>query len=201
VVALSCLFLRWDRVFTDLLFHKDILLIAGLATGLIQVFSSFHSTKNLWVKIIIKIFLGLGFGLTTVWVFTLPLHILLRILLFVVLVMIATYIGTFRVRNLRKTCANCIYHGNWDICYGWRFINDYRYLKSEKKPKAIRKLIFKKRKPLPEIPLLSRSELKKEQELPLDDDCRWVYHSPALKVPWLPGLDCEVEREEDVKCF
>jgi hypothetical protein len=199
-LVISFILFRWDGFFSTYFLHKELLLALGVISGLVQLVSTLGIVKNKAFKILIKVLLGVGFGFTTVWILTLPIWIPLRLSIFISCVVLTLFIGSMRIRNLRMSCSNCIYHGNWDVCYGFRFFNDYQYYR-RKKGKKLLALMFDRTKKYPyAVPSSHVTGMWQENEPDLIDPCRWLYHHESLNIPWVPRTGLEVERKDDIKC-
>jgi len=91
----------------------------GVLAGLLHTLSFIRLTRWKPVKIVIKIFLGIGMGLCTYAVFSIPVHLLLRILIFYVLFFIAMNLGGIRILLIQKHCEKCEYKADWFKCPGF----------------------------------------------------------------------------------
>ena len=91
----------------------------GIPLGLMQILSTFGLTKFRLVKVIIKISLGIGTGLTTIAILTLHLPWSLKILIFICCIQIASIPAGLRTRNIRKKCIKCPYKAQWNSCPGY----------------------------------------------------------------------------------
>lgn len=101
-------------------------LLAGLLCGSIQFLSLAGLTLRRPHKLVVKSLLGLGMGLTTVGVLALPVFWTVRLMLLLNLSLLATMLGRYRIRGLRRVCEACVWEARWRSCpglvppHGWR---------------------------------------------------------------------------------
>ncbi len=174
------------------IFHQSILLLSSIIMGSIQGLKYGSTTEGRTYRIIVKVLLGLAIGGVVFWTLTLPIIWPFRIgLLFGAIVSIM-FLGTFRILYMRRICAGCIYHGDWDICYGFRGINRYHAFRDITSTRKLSNLIFdrdrKKKAPHGTGP----SAFEDDREPPLKDDIRWLYHDGKGDIAWLPKTGLEV---------
>lgn len=94
--------------------------ILGFFSGMVQFASASRLSDKRPVKIAIKVFLGLGMGFFTIGVFSIPIHIILRILLFFILVQVTGLFSFFRMKKFESICRDCEYYGSWEKCPGFK---------------------------------------------------------------------------------
>ena len=95
-------------------------IVFGAIFGMFQVLNLLNVSKHPVSKVIVKICLGIGLGLITIGVFTIPLHLIFRIVIFFFLVNIARAIGGFRLQRMEKICKKCPQYDNWYYCEGFK---------------------------------------------------------------------------------
>jgi len=91
----------------------------GLPLGLLQLISTLGLTKAKIIKLLIKIFLGIGMGLTTLSILTLNVPWSMKILILIFCIQIASIPAGLRTRNIKKKCMKCPYQAQWDCCPGY----------------------------------------------------------------------------------
>ncbi len=198
MIILTSFLMKWYGSIPEILFHQDLLLVASLIFGSFQFIKYQGLSFSKPLNIFIKLSLGISLGGLVIWIFTLPIHFVLQILLFVLSFVMVQFIGTLRFRNIRITCADCIYHGDWDICQGFRNINRYEDFKHITDRRNLEKLIFdregKKGRP-------KRKGVHGHEEAPIDirdRSKRWTYHNGSYDIPWLPRSGMEVTEYNDI---
>ena len=97
-------------------------MISGIIVGLSQFISLFGRGERF--RHLIKFFLGLGIGLTTIGVFRFPVHICLSILIFYLLVVLAGFFANKRVLKIENICEKCKYKKDWYHCPGLKKVHD-----------------------------------------------------------------------------
>ncbi|MBN1390685.1 MAG: hypothetical protein JXA22_08605 [Candidatus Thermoplasmatota archaeon] len=198
LVIISSLLTGWYRSFPELIIHEDMLIIASMMMGSLQFIKYVGLRSSRPLNIFIKISLGLSLGGITVWIFTIPIHLIFRILLFIIFFIFVQFLGSLRFRSVRNICADCIYHGDWDICPGFRNINRYHDFSHIVDRRGLERLIFdRKRKQRPSYGSRMRRTRKPPIDL-VDGSKRWTYHDIIYEVPWLPGPRFGVSRYEDI---
>jgi hypothetical protein len=95
------------------------LLLLGLFFGLIQLLSFTRLTDKKGVKIIVKVFLGLGFGFFASGVLAMPLPLWFRVVTLINLGFATGMLGFLRYKKVIKTCERCEYKGNYYVCPGF----------------------------------------------------------------------------------
>ncbi|MHA1627848.1 MAG: hypothetical protein ACTSW6_02120 [Candidatus Baldrarchaeia archaeon] len=80
------------------------------------------------MRLLAKIGLGAGLGFIFIGIFTLKVHIILKVFLFLnVYGAINGIFGLYRMKSIQKICQGCIYKADWKNCDGFRKI--YQQLK------------------------------------------------------------------------
>jgi len=122
-------------------------LLFGVLSGSVELLSlkGFTTIRNR--KAVVKFFLGIGWGLTTIGVFSLPVDILLRIVIFFDLFMANAALTMKRSGNIDKICENCPWFKHRGIdCPGFAKYN-LRMQKiiekeSEKEPDIVKEMMM-----------------------------------------------------------
>ena len=96
-----------------------LLAMTGIPLGLLQLLSTIGLTKKRILKIIIKIILGIGLGLTALFILKIPLPFPIRMLIFIVGAQLASIPAGLRSRNIKKKCEECPYNAEWGSCPGY----------------------------------------------------------------------------------
>ncbi|MGA1866674.1 MAG: hypothetical protein ACMUFK_04320 [Thermoplasmatota archaeon] len=182
----------------ELIMHQDLLLCASILLGSMQFIKYQGMRSSRAANILVKISLGASLGGITVWIFTMPIHYVFKILIFISFFISLQFIGTLRFRSVRNVCSNCIYHGDWDICYGFRDINRYDDFGHIVDRRGLERLIFDKRRKQRGASGVNKLRKRRHQIDLRDASKRWIYHDKAYEVPWLPGTGYEVSRCEDI---
>lgn len=107
----------WFLGFFPYFWH--ILILLGLSFGLVQLLSFTRLTYKKGVKILVKIFLGLGFGFFASGVFAMPIPLWLRVVTIINLGIATGMLGVFRYKKVIGICERCEYKGNYYICPGF----------------------------------------------------------------------------------
>lgn len=97
-------------------------MVAGTIFGSFELISLWRKGRGFRHRII-KSFLGLGLALMTIGIFTIPIHLAFRILIFIYMFMIAGGLGSLRIRAMEKKCKRCPWKGNWYRCPGFEELN------------------------------------------------------------------------------
>ena len=200
LLVISCAILRWDRSFSTLLIHKDLLLIIALSFGSFQMLKYILVIRSQVMRILIKIALGISLGSLIVWALTLPVAMYSRYAALLFFFSMIALVGTYRYNYLRKVCSGCVYHGDWDICYGFRNLNFHGRVRSIKDRLRIFSLIFDMKR---------KENLTKKGDYPLrdayllpepalQDHPPWLYHNESYRIPWLPKTGLEVSERKDI---
>lgn len=92
--------------------------LIGILTGSLQFLSLTPLSDFKTGKIIIKIFLGIGIGFFTIGIFSLPVILLLRVILFGLCINIASFYTFLRMKKIKKICERCGYEGGMSNCPG-----------------------------------------------------------------------------------
>ena len=95
------------------------LILLGLGFGLVQLLSFSHLTDKKGVKVLVKVFLGLGFGFFTSGVLAMPLPLWFRMITIINGAFASGMLGYFRYKKVEKICQICEYKGNYQICPGF----------------------------------------------------------------------------------
>ncbi|MBN1540182.1 MAG: hypothetical protein JW939_08575 [Candidatus Thermoplasmatota archaeon] len=197
LLIILSIFTGWYRSLPEFIFHQDMLFCASLLLGSLQFIKYQGIRSSRTANILVKASLGLSLGGITVWIFTTPIHFVFRIVMFIVFFISLQFVGTMRFRSIRDVCSNCIYHGDWDICYGFRDLNRYHDF-SHVDRRGLERLIFDKKRKQRMAFRVNRSRKRGHRIDLRDASKRWVYHDKAYDVPWLPGTGSEVSRYEDI---
>ena len=56
--------------------------------------------------------------------FIADVYFMLRLFLFVEFVILFSFLGYTRITSIRRRCLNCIYHGDFSICPGFRMVSN-----------------------------------------------------------------------------
>jgi hypothetical protein len=96
--------------------------IAGTVFGGFELISLWRKGRGLRHRTI-KTFLGLGLGLMTIGVFSIPIHLPFRLLIYLQLYLIAGFFGSLRILAMEKKCQRCGWKGNWNRCPGFEEMN------------------------------------------------------------------------------
>lgn len=161
----------WSEITPQVFWQGDILLFAGLAIGSLQFISSFRGINNKMIKIIIKIALGVGIGFSVIGIFALPISLYIRVSILLTGMTLAVFFGSFRLYRVRSKCASCIFHGDWNNCYGFRSMNDYVNGKTNSND-------FKNRYGI--------NSLFSSREPRLFSKQKWLTYSEEYDLPWFP---------------
>jgi hypothetical protein len=199
MVVVMDILLRWDRLIGTWIVHKEWLLFAGVVLGSMQVIKYLHPPQTKSLRIAVKIALGLSIGGLTVWFFTFPAIFAIQFGMFITFAFILGFVASYRYNYLRTICAGCIYHGDWDLCYGFRTLNHHCRMRPKMSKQALRSIIFdrmRKRRWDGEDRAIRGCFHREEPHL--DDVPPWLYDEPSYVVPWLPRTGLEVERSSDV---
>ena len=95
-------------------------LIIGFTIGCVQFLSLHPISNKKWIKIIIKIFLGIGLGAFTTGIFLIPIPLYLRMILFLFCFQITGYFSFLRIRKIKNICMKCEHKQDWDNCQGFK---------------------------------------------------------------------------------
>jgi hypothetical protein len=99
--------------------HWFLLILVGFFFGLIQLLSFTRLTDKKGVKIVVKFFLGLGFGFFASGILAMPIPLWFKVLTFINLGILTGLLGIFRYKKVSKICEICEYKGNYTICPGF----------------------------------------------------------------------------------
>lgn len=109
-------------------------IVAGTILGSFELISLWRKGRGLRHRTI-KLFLGIGLASMTIGVFSIPIHLFLRFLIFTQLFLIASFFGSIRILAMEKKCKRCRWNGNWFRCPGFEELNS----KLERKGLLMRK--------------------------------------------------------------
>ncbi|MBN1390682.1 MAG: hypothetical protein JXA22_08590 [Candidatus Thermoplasmatota archaeon] len=98
-------------------------MLSGLVLGSFELISLWRKGRGLRHRTI-KFFLGLGLASMTIGVFSIPVHLVFRMLIFIQLYIVAGMLGSFRIVKMEKKCRRCPWKGNWFRCPGFRELNE-----------------------------------------------------------------------------
>jgi len=96
--------------------------IAGIVFGSFELISLWRKGRGLRHRTI-KFFLGLGLAFMTVGVFTIPIHLIFRSIIYLYLYMAAGLLGSLRIIAMERKCKKCPWKGNWYRCPGFGELN------------------------------------------------------------------------------
>ncbi|UCF08372.1 MAG: hypothetical protein JSW28_01390 [Thermoplasmata archaeon] len=115
-------------------YYWHILLLLGLIFGLVQLLSFTRLTDRKGVKVLVKVFLGLGFGFFASGIMAMPVPLWVKVVTFINLGILTGMLGFFRYKKVIKICERCEYKGNYFICPGFApLYGASAYQKKEKK--------------------------------------------------------------------
>lgn len=92
------------------------LLLYGFLAGMVQLLSATRFTEIKPIKITTKIFLGVGIGFFTLGIFSLPIRLFYRLVIFFICLNIAGLFSFIRMKKIEKTCISCEDEQNWREC-------------------------------------------------------------------------------------
>ncbi|MGA1792855.1 MAG: hypothetical protein ACMUHM_02795 [Thermoplasmatota archaeon] len=96
--------------------------IAGGVFGSFEFISLWRKGRGIRHRTI-KFFLGLGLAFMLVGIFSIPIHIALRVLLLIHLYLLASLFASLRIFAMEKKCKRCSWMGNWNRCPGFEEMN------------------------------------------------------------------------------
>jgi hypothetical protein len=96
-----------------------ILMLLGLAFGLVQLLSFTSLTDRKGMKIFVKVFLGLGFGFFASAILAMPIPLWFKVVTFINLGFTTSMLGFFRYKKIIKICEKCEYKSNYETCPGF----------------------------------------------------------------------------------
>lgn len=120
--------LLFSSLFSTSLSSKTYILvgIALISTNIVNI--SRKTRQITFLRLLAKIGLGAGLGFIFIGIFTLKVHIILRVFLFLnVYGAINSIFGLYRMNSIQKVCRECVYKADWKNCDGFRKI--YQRLK------------------------------------------------------------------------
>ncbi len=183
--------------FPEPLFHQSLMLLSSVVLGSFQLVKYKSDSENIIFKITIKVLLGVAIAGIITWVLTIPGQWYGILLLFLLGMVLLSFLGTFRLMYVNRKCAGCIYHGDWDICYGFRGVNRYHSVSDITSKAKISNLIFNK-KMKRSFPVRSGPRATFDDPEPdLIDSDRWILRE-NLVFPWLPKTEKMVSSREQL---
>ncbi|MBS3816677.1 MAG: hypothetical protein KGY76_03845 [Candidatus Thermoplasmatota archaeon] len=94
----------------------DRLLLYGFIAGMVQLLSATRLTDIKPIKVITKIFLGIGIGFFTLGIFSIPIRLFYRLVIFFICLNITGLFSFVRMKKIRKICNSCDEEENWRGC-------------------------------------------------------------------------------------
>ncbi len=114
----SIIFILWIIDFIQI--STPMAFFIGISFGVFQFLSLTDVSEYKIGKILIKVFLGLGIGFFMIGIFSLPIHLFLRVILFLICINIAALYSFLRMRKITKICQGCEYEKDWSNCPGFK---------------------------------------------------------------------------------
>jgi len=180
--------------------HSELLMVASLVLGSVQFLKYTIPVRGTAFRVIVKIALGLSLGGLVVWILSFPGPWWVKLGLFFLAAIIISMIGTYRYNYLRRTCSTCMYHGDWELCFGFRTLNKHTLLKQRMSKVHLRALMFdeatKRRTGERSIDPVKAQTFP---EPPLDDPPPWLYFDDSYRIPWLPLTGLEVRSRSELR--
>lgn len=186
-----------ESAFPTLLVHREPLLALGIAMGFLQLIKYRARIDSRPFRITVKVVLGMSIGTILFWIFTLPAPLIVSIMVLFIFSAGGMMIATYRYVYIRKVCAGCIYHGDWDICFGFRGFNLFCRM-GRGGPRKVIENIFRKEMKMRLMREGVANGCLMNEEPRLVDASKWLYHEQAYKVPWLPLTGLEVTRRSEI---
>jgi hypothetical protein len=183
--------------FPEPFFHQSLLLLGSLIIGSLQLMKYRIRSSSSSLRFLVKVSYGIAVGGIYTWILLLPMD--WRILVPVGLLFTFTFgfFSTFRLMYVNKICSGCIYHGDWDICFGFRGLNRYHSVSHIRSKKKIQEIMFdrnrKRSLPISFHPPASINDI----EPPLKDHRKWLISDTRI-FPWLPVRTMIVDRRENI---
>jgi len=87
------------------------------------------------LKILTKVSIGIGTGMLIISTIYLPFFLIIKISILFEIHFITGAIAWIRIKHIKKTCIECEFEGNWDICSAMKPIMDKLYEHKFKKEK------------------------------------------------------------------
>jgi len=198
LLPIVALLTGWYERMPDLILPNGSVLAAGVILCLPQIAKyAIVRGGKLW-RVTVKLSLGMGLGCGILWVLILPIPVVVRVVVLIAIVISVLFLGSVRYNYIRRICSSCIYHGDWDICYGFRRINLYCSLGNRRGPLLQRTILdirTKRRMLAKQDGPPGRCD---DQEPPLTDGKIWILDDPAYVVPWLPRTGLEAGMSSDI---
>ncbi len=199
LVLVLDILLRCDRSIGTWIVHKEWLLIASIAMGSLQALKYLYPPQMKSLRIAVKIALGVSIGGLTVWFFTFPAIFAIQFGMFIIFAAALGFVASYRYNYLRRICSGCIYHGDWDLCFGFRTLNHHCRLRPKMSKQALRSMIFDRtRKRRWDREEAGVRGCFHRVEPHLEDRPPWLYDEPSYVVPWLPRTGLEVRCRSEI---
>lgn len=197
IIAFTILATTWYRSFPEPFFHQSILLLVSVLAGSIHMGKYLIRSGSLLLKIIFKIFLGISVSGIIVWIFTIPAGWPVILPAFLLFILGLGFMGTFRLYYFYGICSGCIYHGDWDLCYGFRGLNRYHSIK-DLKGGRLHEVMFN-RTMRRSFPVRQGTPASiKDPEPVLRDEKKWIYDDGSYSIPLVPKTGLEVGDYHDI---
>lgn len=186
---------RSYRSFPEPVFHQSILLLASMIFGSLQLVKYRSERRGLSFKILIKVLLGASMAGAAIWVLTIPAPVWIILLFLIAGLVLLSFIGSFRLMYVNRICSGCIYHGDWDICFGFRGLNRYHFFKHIRSERRIIDLIFDKKKKNSKWTRTGPQANFKDPEPELISDNSWILDENYV-FPWIPKQSSSITSKE-----
>jgi len=184
--------------FPEPLFHQSLMLLSSVVLGSFQLVKYRSDSESFMFKVLIKVMLAVAIAGAVTWALTIPGEWYVILLLFLLGMVLFSFLGTFRLMYVARKCSGCIYHGDWDICFGFRGVNRYHSFKDITSKQKINDLIFEKKKkrsyPVRSGPRASCNDLEPD----LIDSDRWILRE-NLVFPWLPRTERTISSRQQLR--
>jgi len=97
-------------------------MLIGITLISINIVNILCKTRQVtFLRILAKIGLAAGLGFIFIGIFTLKVHIILRVFLFLnVYSAINSIFELYRMNSIQKVCQECVYKADWKNCDGFR---------------------------------------------------------------------------------
>ncbi len=146
ILIISTLITRSYRYIPEPQFHQSVLLGTSVLFGLFHMMKYLIRSEGRITRLAAKVSLSFSLAGLIVWALTIPARLQI-ILLFIFLIIVSiSFMGTLRLYYFYRTCAGCIYHGDWDLCFGFRGLNRYHAIKDIKPGRRLHELMFDKKR-------------------------------------------------------
>jgi hypothetical protein len=198
LVAVLVLVTGIYRLFPEPIFHQSLLLAFSVLLGVVHMVKYRNRFKGLKMRVAVKAALGFSIAGSVVWILTFPTNWPVVLLFFILFLVLFSFMGTFRLYYFQRICAGCIYHGDWDLCFGFRGLNRYHAIKSIGRKRRLYLLMFDREKrktyPIREGPTASADDYEPD----LADNVNWLYTDGKKGIPWVPEYYPEIDRIGDI---